>query len=578
MINISPILDQPQSIEYNLLPAGPFHRLANHELTCRLDADSNAYELCWPWADEVYARSLRLSIIDWQDGELMPLATRFFAGHQETIAGTEGVIVTKRLALPYKSTDDRALLWLLECQAEGDRLLRLEIDIDWGEELSQRIVDGLLVAQRNPGPARGIYRQSNADSTRIFGNPQGRPVHVDLDDPQHARLTYYVLVNGIVEVPLLLTVSDVGEQVAWSTFVSLRDVEDVFDASTRHWEQRVLSGRVWTPDPALNQAMETARLTAVRHLQRLRTGLAPSDRRTAHVAPLASVWDTLDPTQSRNLLAHLRRVAEASDGRLPALLPALPKSVAADPGPAYLHTNGVYLRALHSHLNHHGPYHPKGNLVEQHLAAVRLCTEALIRLRSTAPHYVAEAHNGRELAAALGHACALANAAGDTVNAARWESEWHYVCEQVGQESSEDRGTNWAEWPMQFGWQPDPDLPWSFTDPWQGMELASAVVWEGIGLRQRDADLLVEPGWDHPWWAVLNLSLTQERQISLLWDGTTLHSTQPVTSSVPVRLRSRIDIRQTDEFGFDPYFELSDDSGDTVGRERFKPGFLLNQP
>lgn len=105
----------------------------------------------------------------------MPMVTRFFPGHQELILGTEGVIVSKRVAVPRQSDHDRSVLWLLDCQAEGDRLLRLEVTIDWGEPLTQRIVDGLLVAQRNPGPARGIYQQSNADLTCVFGNPQARP-------------------------------------------------------------------------------------------------------------------------------------------------------------------------------------------------------------------------------------------------------------------------------------------------------------------------------------------------------------------------------------------------------------------
>ena len=139
-------------------------------------------------------------------------AVRVIAGGNALLAPS----VTKRLITPWKSPDDKALIWLLECQAEGDRLLKLEVEIDWGEPLTQRMVDGLLVAQRDPEPARGIYAQSNAESTRIFGNPHGRPDQVDIDDASRARLIYHVPVNGIVEVPLIFTVSDVGEQLALS--------------------------------------------------------------------------------------------------------------------------------------------------------------------------------------------------------------------------------------------------------------------------------------------------------------------------------------------------------------------------
>ncbi|NJN81723.1 MAG: hypothetical protein HC802_05135 [Caldilineaceae bacterium] len=92
------------------------------------------------------------------------------------------------------------------------------------------MVDGLLVAQCNPRRIQGIYAQRNADSTRVFGNPYGRPSEVDLlDEEGRAKLVYYVLVNGIVEVPLLLTISDVGEQMAWNGFLALRDAERVFE-------------------------------------------------------------------------------------------------------------------------------------------------------------------------------------------------------------------------------------------------------------------------------------------------------------------------------------------------------------
>lgn len=84
-------------------------------------------------------------------------------------------------ACPTKPPTIAVYFRLLECQAEGDRVLRLDIHIDWVKPSSQRIVDGLLVAQRNPEPAHGLYQQSNAESTRIFGNPHGCPDQVEID-------------------------------------------------------------------------------------------------------------------------------------------------------------------------------------------------------------------------------------------------------------------------------------------------------------------------------------------------------------------------------------------------------------
>lgn len=566
-MTISPILDLPQSIDYVDLPQGPLNRLANHEIICQLDADCNLHEVAWPWGDRVYARSISLRVMDVQEGELTPLVTRFFPGHQEVIAGSEGVIITKRLGVPYKTTDDRALFWLLECQAEGDRVLRLEIDIDWGEPLSQRIVDGLLVAQSNPGPARGLYQQSNAESTRIFGNPHGRPDQVGIDDPSRARLTYHVLVNGIVEVPLIFTVSDVGEQLAWSSFLVLREVEEYFDISSRNWAHRLRAGRLWTPDPLFNQAVEDARLEAVRHLQRHRTGAAPSDRRVDHVPALVDAWDALDPVQSRNLLAHLRRVAEATEGRLPVVLPAAPNASMRGAPEQLLSTNGAYIRALAAHLARH---RASRQFLNEHLPGVRLCAEVLILLRAAPP----DGFEPQALAACMRLAAGLAVRAGDEVNAARWESEWRHLTQETGAApSASPAAFDLSQWEAASGWRARPDRPRCFDSPWQGLQFAGAAIWQGVGLADRGDVIVVEPAMPQQWrwWALLDIPLTEERRLSVMWDGATLHVTRPVQSLLPVQVHKRIHLLHSDEFDFDPIFEMINEEADET--VRFKPRF-----
>lgn len=279
-----PILDRPQSIDYDDLDPSALFRLANHDIAFDADGQTDLRNLYWPWADAIYARHIKMRIRDMRDDDFMPMVTQFYPGYQETILGTEGMIVSKQLAVPFDTSYDRAIIWLLQCQAEGDRLLRVDIEIDWGEPLVQRLVDGLLVAQREPGDARGLYDQRNAESTRVFGNPQARPQAADLDDPQRANLTYYVLVNGQIEVPMLMTISDVGEQVAWNGFLALRDSERAFQISVKEWERVVKTGRLWTPDPQFNRAIQAGRLDALRLTQRLRTGLAPSDRAIVHMS------------------------------------------------------------------------------------------------------------------------------------------------------------------------------------------------------------------------------------------------------------------------------------------------------
>jgi len=576
-MTISPVLDQPQSIDYAELPPDPFNRLANHELICWLDAACNPYVVQWPWGNGIYAHSIVMRVIDSLEGELTPLATRFFPGHQEVIAGSEGVIITKRLGTPYKTTDDRALFWLLECQAEGDRLLRVEIDIDWGEPLSQRIVDGLLVAQRNPGPARGLYQQSNAESTRIFGNPHGRPDHADIDDPARAHLVYHVLVNGIVEVPFLFTVSDVGEQLAWSSFLSLREVEEIFDISSRHWQRRLHAGRLWTPDPTFNLAVEHARLEAIRHLQRHRSGTAPSGRRVAHIPALVEAWDALDPVQSRNLLAHLWRAAVATEGRLPAVLPALPHELTIGAPEELLATNGAYMRALTAHLSRH---RAPQQFLSEHLHGVRLCADALILLRAERTALVEQPALRTELAACMRLAANLAVRAGDEINAARWDSEWRFLAGAAGGAPvGVEAGFHLDRWMTLTGWRFRKDRPPHFEDLWAAVHFAGASIWAGSGLSAAGDTLVVGEGWltrRYHWWALIGVTLTEERRLSLVWDGATLHSTRPLHSALPVRVHKRIQLLHTDEFDFDPVFEMIGDEASALEeKSHFKPNFLV---
>ncbi|RME66277.1 MAG: hypothetical protein D6790_00455, partial [Caldilineae bacterium] len=228
MARFHPALDQPDTIDYDeISPDARFHH-SNTEVHYAGDRDSDLFDLYWGWHDRRYAESIRVRVsapmytsqgisADASD-ELMPLVTRFFPGYQETVYGSEGVIVSKRTFAPLESNYDRAALWLLECQAEGHRLVRIEVEIEWGRRLEQRIVDGLLVAQLAPREASGLHDQRNAESTRVFGAAEGRPDYYNLFDGSRAYLLYHVLVVGQVDLPLILTLSDVGEQVAWNGF------------------------------------------------------------------------------------------------------------------------------------------------------------------------------------------------------------------------------------------------------------------------------------------------------------------------------------------------------------------------
>ena len=116
-----------------------------------------------------------------------------------------------------------------------------------------------------------------------------------------------------------------------------------------------------------------------------------------------------------------------------------------------------------------------------------------------------------------------------------------------------------------------------FADPWVGMQLAGAVIWRGVGLRDRGDVIFVEPTWmvqRWSWWALLGVTLTEERRLSLVWDGATLHTTRPVHSVFPVQVHKQIQLLHIDEFDFDPVFEMiKGEAGHAEERTRFKPKF-----
>lgn len=575
------VLDQPQSIDLDALDPAATYLLANHELRLLADAQSDLVDLRWPWADAPYARTLQTRLTAWHGDALLPIVNRYYPGYQETILGSEGLILSKRLVVPLHSADDRALFWSYECQSEGDSVVRLDVDIDWGEPLTQRMVDGLLVAQRNPHPEQGIYQQSNAESTRVFGNPHGRPETIELDDAAGtAHLVYYVLVNGIVDVALLLTVSDVGEQVAWNAFLALRDNEVVFDRSNRAWEDALKTARLWTPDARLNHAVQTGKRAALLQLVHLRTGMAPADRAILHVPPLVDVFDALDPAQSRNLLAHLRRTAERSQGRLPTHLPLLPKATAADPGPALVQTNSAYLTALLSHVARH----PEAALLAEHAAAVALCAEALVQAR---PAVLQDdgAKSLMQLGAGLRAAMSLATLRRDGVNALRWESE---ACDAEKQAdalgAARNAQTPAPDWAQASAWPTPANAPWGFADPWTGIAWAAQALWQGGGIAFANGQPVVRRTWPVAWnwWALLDLPIfhtdakPNDRRLSLVWDGAQLHTTEPLRTMLPVVIHESIRALHSDELDFDLTFHFVDTRAGERVRTHFRPAHWVH--
>ena len=103
---------------------------------------------------------------------------------------------------------------------------------------------GFWSHKRSPGEAKGAHDQRNAESTRVFGAAEGRPDRVSFPTDSQAQLLYHVLVAGQVDLPLILSLSDVGEQVAWNGFLVQRDISRAFNRSLNSWRDITHRGRL----------------------------------------------------------------------------------------------------------------------------------------------------------------------------------------------------------------------------------------------------------------------------------------------------------------------------------------------
>jgi len=582
----TPALDRPENIDYYEVSSDQAWRLANQDIHCQIDADCTLNNLIWPWANATYVRKIEFHISDPRDDALNPIWVRHYPAYHETIYGNEGMIISKQLLMPLKSHYDRSILWLLACQAEGDRLLRVEVDIQWDQPLTQCMVDGLLVAQDNPRPAQGVYGQCNADSTRVFGNPEASPDAIEFNDHGGIRLIYHVLINGLVTIPFILTISDVGEQVAWNGFLALREGRHVFETSNRRWDEILKTGRLWTPEPAFNWAVQQGRIETLRHCQRIRTGLAPSDRLTTHVPLLVESFDTFDPVQSRNLLAHLRRVAEKAQGHLPVTLPLRAKETAEKPGAALAQTVTAYLLSLHNHLQRYFDT----ELLAEHQTAIQLCTEALIQSYNHDSHLIDPDYLAYTLQG-LGYALQLAKLLEET-DIEHWQQLYDQCHSDSVDEGSVDSDSVDSrssvleynqDWQQQFQQWQRGHISLQSENIWQRIALAGGAVWQGCGLQPNlppwnsrpesetsSPESKIEPQWPAAWqwWALTSLyrwdgsklSMASARNSGQTWSivahDEIFYTTQPITSTTEWLLCSEARTQNIDELEFDLQFEL----------------------
>lgn len=317
--------------------------LGNRDVEAQFDATSNLVD-AWSALDDLFFcgpirfgfTALRQARGDIVPEPLDPLVTRFFPDRQETIFGTEGLILSLRAFVPIATGYERAVGWLVEVQAEGPQLLEVEIDLRFvaeghgpGQERLVRIHQdrGQVVGTSEPvSLQRYNLTLGSREEVRLFGSPSGPPHQVTLSTPARARLTYRLLVEGITAVPFVLSYSPAGEQVAWSGFLALSDLERFAERSRSGLEKRLSAPLVLTPEPEINRALLWAGAAGLRVFHAFTAGAAvPAAPGISDVDVGAAAWysmaaDWFDPALSVELLETLATKAQTEGGALASVL------------------------------------------------------------------------------------------------------------------------------------------------------------------------------------------------------------------------------------------------------------------
>jgi hypothetical protein len=240
-------------------------------------------------------------------------------------------------------------------------------------------------------------------------------------------------------------------------------------------------------------------------------------------------------------------------------------------------------------LRRHLRRHPAAEGAQAPRLAVRLCADSLVLARADLLRDPSS-DEAQALAAVLRDAIALEErwtSDGTSIDATRWQSEVIDL---------ERRFPSAVEEPAQrTGGFSLPDLtadesPWQAHDSWPDVRLAADALWRGCGVDLSDGGIRVAAGWPAGWWwALTDLPLPQGT-LSLVWDGVTLHSTQPLLSAtgsdgapLPVALHTRIQTRHIDETDFALTFAFVDDPPAPAAGEppaqaaTFRPHFLTGE-
>lgn len=273
------------------------------------------------------------------DEKLAPMVTRFFPAYQETIYGTEGVVLSHRIFVPFAAGYKRAVCWLLEVQAEGPRLVEIAVDIQFlpaidpelaaalslgqrEKQIQLRLERGLVVAQTVPTYYSRFDRtEGRSREVRIFGS-SGPPAAHLFTEPGRAQLLYRVLVEGYYDLPFVLGLSPAGQQVAWQGFLALSEISSAFEDTRKQVDQTLAQCHLYTPDPDVNRGLQWAKVNVLRAQQKFRRGPAVVHDPPGDIVAVRDVaWCSLagsymSPDDTGQMLRYVAAEASYETGKL----------------------------------------------------------------------------------------------------------------------------------------------------------------------------------------------------------------------------------------------------------------------
>ena len=326
------------SYTYNVGDLAGGASLGNNKLFIDTDVRSNLTRL-WSSTDNLWycgAVEFRFSR---RNETLLPMVTRFFPAYQETIYGTDGVILSHRIFAPHAAGYDRAVCWLLEVQTEGPQLLEIAIDIQFvpdfgitrhgpvsahqlGKTVNMRMERGVVVAETAAQKTSGDLRaEDRRKEIRIFGS-SGPPTVNRFVDPGRVQLLYHVLVEGYYDLPFVLGFSPSGEQVAWHGFLALSEITSAFGDTEKYIDRYLTRSRVVTPDAQINRGLQWAKVNILRSRQQFRRGPLTLHDAPGDVIGLRDVfWGSmagsyLDPKGMTEMLRYVAAESMYETGKI----------------------------------------------------------------------------------------------------------------------------------------------------------------------------------------------------------------------------------------------------------------------